>query len=82
MTIKARRANMKVGPHSRGMIIPAQLEIGKTSTIVADRLLLADIRGEISENDLLEFYEEHIEPRFWEWYNKKRRFRCIKCLTK
>jgi len=72
MALKAKRANLKAGPHSKAMIIPAQLEIGKTSSIAANRLLLADVRGEIPPEDLLEFLENCVEPQFWPWYQNKR----------
>lgn len=60
--LKAKRSNLKIGAHSRAMIIPAQLEIGDESTIAANRLGLVDFRGVIPEKDLLEFLESHIEP--------------------
>jgi hypothetical protein len=72
MGIKARRSNHPHGKYSRALILPANLKIGKYSTLAADRLILVDPRGEISEDDLLEFLEEFVEPQFWAWYLKKR----------
>lgn len=71
MALKATRANIRAGPHSRALIIPSQLKIGSRSSIVADRLLLADVRGEISPEDLLDFFENYIEPQFWVWHQKR-----------
>jgi hypothetical protein len=39
--------------------------------MVGDRLLLVDPRGEIHEDDLLEFMERHVEPAFWAWLKQK-----------
>lgn len=72
MGMKARRKNQNVGS-SNMMIIPAGLEIGESSSIAANRLVLADVRGIIPENDLLEFLETKIEPEFWKWYQKKKK---------
>ena len=72
MGIKDRRINIKHGKYSTALVIPASIEKGNESTLAANRLILVDPRGQISENDLLEFLEEHIEPHFWPWYLKKR----------
>lgn len=72
MALQAIRANIRAGPHSRALIIPAQLEIGPKSSIAANRLLLADIRGEIPPKDLLDFLESCVEPKFWAWYQKRK----------
>lgn len=53
------------------MNIPHPLEASDESTIAANRLILADPRGEIPESDLLEFLETQIEPAFWEWRKRK-----------
>jgi hypothetical protein len=73
MSLKAIRANIRAGPHSRAVIIPAQLEMGPKSSIAANRLFIADLRGEISPDDLLWFLEKHVEPKFWAWYQKRER---------
>lgn len=44
---------------------------GEESTIVADRILIADPRGEIPESELQKFMEEHVEPEFWAWMQKR-----------
>jgi len=67
MGLAARRKNQKAGEYSRVMIIPAELKVGEESSIAAGRLMLADPRGEIDEEELLEFLEEKIEPVFWKW---------------
>ncbi|MDY6865868.1 MAG: hypothetical protein SVY15_07865 [Halobacteriota archaeon] len=72
MAIKARRSNFKTSKFSHAMIIPAGLKIGNKSTIAADRLMLVDPRGEITEDVLLEFFETFIEPKFWEWYDEEK----------
>ena len=71
MGLKATRKNVKLGT-SNVMIIPAGLEIGNHSTIAANRLVLADVRGEIPPEDLLEFLEDKIERVFWNWYETKK----------
>jgi len=58
---------------SRSIVIPANLKTGKVATIAADRLMLVDPCGKISEDDLLEFLEQYIEPEFWKWLEQKRR---------
>jgi hypothetical protein len=71
MGIAVRRRNQIIGGSSRFMNIPSPLEAGDESTIAANRLVLADPRGKISELDLLEFLETCIEPIFWEWWKNK-----------
>lgn len=72
MTLKGRRANIKHGCYSHALILPAQIEIGKESTFACGRLMVIDPRGEIHEDDLLAFLENHVEPDFWIWFKKKR----------
>jgi hypothetical protein len=67
MGIKDRRSNIKHGRYSNVLVIPASIEKGVESTLAANRLLLVDTRGEISESALLKFLEDCIEPRFWAW---------------
>lgn len=62
MGLKARRANSPHGKYSRTLVIPAGLKTGNESTLAANRLMLVDPRGEISEDNLLEFLEKYIEP--------------------
>jgi len=57
---------------SRSVVIPSKLKTGETATIAANRLMIIDPRGEINENDLLEFLETHIEPNFWPWLKQKK----------
>ncbi|MBW2673542.1 MAG: hypothetical protein JRD89_09040 [Deltaproteobacteria bacterium] len=61
-----------MGRSSDFINIPKPLKAGLESTIAANRLLLADPRGEIPEEKLLEFYEHHVEPAFWRWWRGKR----------
>lgn len=70
MGIAVRRKNRETAG-SRFLNIPKPLKIGEESTIAADRLFLADVRGEIPEGNLLEFLEK-IEPLFWRWWEKKK----------
>lgn len=71
--MKGRRSNIRYGQYTRVLILPAAIEKGKESTLAGNRLLLVDPRAEISEDDLLEFLETFIEPKFWPWYQKKRK---------
>jgi hypothetical protein len=71
MGLKGRRPNIKHGRYSRALILPAILEKGVQSTFAGNRLMLVDPRGEISEEDLLEFLEKYIEPQFWPWIKEK-----------
>ena len=72
MGIKDRRSNIRYGKYSKVIVLPANLVTGKESTLAANRLLLVDPRAEISEDDLLEFFETVVEPQFWLWLLKKR----------
>lgn len=71
MGLKARRKNQKVGQTSNAMVIPAGLEVGEESSIAANRLILADPQGEISEDELLRLLES-VEVEFWKWYEEKK----------
>jgi len=71
MGIKDRRSNIRYGLYSRVLVLPAYLEKGEESTLAGNRLLLVDPRGEISEDDLLEFLETYVEPQFWRWIRGK-----------
>jgi hypothetical protein len=73
MGIKDKRSNMKWGRYSTALVLPALIEKGKESTLAADRLIILDPRGEIPEDDLLEFLENFIEPRFWPWLKEQRK---------
>jgi len=68
--VKDRRSNIKHGQYSRALVLPANLKKGEESTLAANRLILVDPRGEINEDDLLEFLETHIEPNFWPWLQR------------
>jgi antitoxin component of MazEF toxin-antitoxin module len=68
--LKDKRKIMHVG-NSEAVTLPANLVKGEEASIAADRLIIMDPRGEISEDDLLEFLETHIEPIFWEWLRKR-----------
>jgi len=69
--IAVKRKNRRIGRSSNFMNIPKPIIAGEESTIAGNRLILADPRGEISEDDLLEFFEDHVEPEFWRWWKKK-----------
>lgn len=71
MGLSDRRRVMKAGKYSRVVTLPAKLKIGREVTLAADRLILLDPRGEINEDDLLEFLETHIEPNLWNWIKTK-----------
>jgi hypothetical protein len=72
MGIKDKRSNIPHGKYSKALVLPASIEKGNESTLAANRLLLVDPRGEITESDLLEFLETYIEPNFWPWLAKKK----------
>lgn len=71
MGLKGRRSNIKWGRYSRALVLPVSLVKGKESTLAGDRLILVDPRGEINEDELLEFFETFVEPYFWAWLLKK-----------
>lgn len=73
MGIKDRRSNIKHGRYSTAVILPANIKKGPESTIAANRIMIVDPRGQISEDDLLEFLEKHIEPNFWPWLKEKQK---------
>ena len=56
---------------SKSIVIPSKLKAGQTATIAANRLMIVDPRGEISEDDLLHFLEKFVEPDFWNWIRTK-----------
>lgn len=72
MGFAVKRKNHRIGRSSDYLNIPKPIVAGKESTIAANRLILADPRGDIPENDLLVFMERHVEPAFWEWYESSR----------
>lgn len=59
------------------MNIPKPIAVGEESTMAGNRLILADPRGEISEEDLLEFLENYMEPIFWKWREQKQATRGV-----
>ena len=67
MGIKDRRRILRVGNYSKAITLPAKLAKGEEVTLAANRLIILDPRGEIHENDLLDFLETIIEPQFWKW---------------
>jgi hypothetical protein len=78
MGIKLRRSNLPHGVYSRAVVLPANLEKGSFSTMACDRIILLDPRGQISEDLLLEFLEDEVEPRFWSWLAEKKLPRGVK----
>jgi hypothetical protein len=36
-------------------------------------LLLVDPSGKINENELHEFYDQHVEPAFYKWLDERRK---------
>lgn len=73
MGLRDRRANLRHGTYSTAVVLPAKVKKGKTSTLAANRLILIDPRGEIDEDDLLSFLENHVEPIFWPWLAERRK---------
>lgn len=72
MGVCARRRVHRTGRYSRSIIIPANIKMGEHATLAGTRLLLVDPRGEIHEEDLLEFLEMIVEPKLWPWLLEKR----------
>ena len=72
MAIARKLRNHEVGG-STLMVIPAAIEKGSYSSIAGNRILLVDPRGELDPKELLEFMEDEVEYRFWEWLNKKKK---------
>lgn len=56
---------------SKSIVIPSKLKAGQTATIAANRLMIVDPRGEIHEDDSLQFLEKFVEPNFWNWAKTK-----------
>jgi len=70
MGIKNRRKIIRVG-NSEAITLPPNLAKGKEASFAASRLIIIDPRGEVNEDDLLDFLENNIEPVFWEWLKRK-----------
>ena len=71
MGIKDKRKILRTGLYSRAVTLPAKLKIGDFATLAANRIIIIDPRGEISEEALLEFLEEVIEPNLWQWLKQQ-----------
>lgn len=67
MGIKSRRKVFRTGPYSKAITLPSNLKVSERVTLVAGRIIVIDPTGEIPEDALLDFLEEEIEPRFWQW---------------
>lgn len=70
MALKSKGKIHKVG-NSLMITIPNGVPTGSEATKAVDKIMIADPKGKIDEDDLLEFLEK-IEPQFWDWYRKKR----------
>ena len=68
--IKSRRRNYQLGG-SKALTYPSDVAVGEEATVAGNRLLIIDPRGEIDENDLMEFMESYVEPTFWKWWRQK-----------
>lgn len=68
--IKCRRRNYQLGG-SKALTYPSDVIVGEEASVVGNRLLIIDPRGEIDENDLMEFMENLVEPAFWKWWRQK-----------
>ena len=55
---------------TRMIRIPKGIQSGREASIVGNRVLLIDPRGEIDTESLLDFFEECVEPAFWNWFVK------------
>ncbi|KXA95804.1 hypothetical protein AKJ65_00620 [candidate division MSBL1 archaeon SCGC-AAA259E19] len=65
--LAVRRKNREVAGHSNYLNIPKPIEVGEESTIVVGPLLLADPKGEISKDELKDFFEEIVAPTWYQW---------------
>jgi antitoxin component of MazEF toxin-antitoxin module len=66
MCLKTVRKIVRVGG-SHAITLPSYVIKGDKVSVAAEgRLIIMDPRGEISEDDLLDFLESNIEPIFWE----------------
>jgi hypothetical protein len=63
--IARRQKIISTGPSSHAIIIPAPLLIGKEATLAVSRLMLVDLRGEISEQKLGKLLEDVLEPALY-----------------
>lgn len=62
MPIKAKRKIWRSGG-STVITLPYVISTGEYATMAGNSLLLIDPRGEIPEDDLLEFYMGTVEPK-------------------
>ncbi len=63
MAVITKRKVLDLG-NSRAITVPKGTVVGSVATVAVDRLLLADLRGIVSEAELLELLEI-LEPRMW-----------------
>jgi len=56
---------------TRMIRLPKSIKAGRSATIAGDRLLIVDPRGEIEADELLTFFENEIEHKFWDWMEKR-----------
>ena len=71
MGLKDTRKIFKTSKYTRAVTLPSKLKIGDVATLAADRIIIIDPRGEISEDELLEFLERFVEPALWSWLKKQ-----------
>lgn len=71
MGMKDKRTILKLGKYSNAITIPSKMKVGDSATLAGNRLIIMDPRGEIHEDDLLQFLEKFVEPNFWPWIEKK-----------
>ena len=69
--IHDKRKVFRTGKYTRAISLPSKLMIGKIATLAADRLILVDPRGEITDIELLKFMEKYIEPNLWSWVKER-----------
>ena len=56
---------------SKAITIPANTVTGEEVTMAVDRIMIVDLKGEISEDELAEFLESYVQPELYEWLKKK-----------
>jgi len=70
--LSTRRKPFPIGG-SKGVTLPGGMKVSDEVSIAAsDRLLLMDTTGELSEDRLLQFFMESVEPAFQRWLESRK----------
>jgi len=67
-----RRKPFQIGG-SKGVTLPQGITLGEEVSMAAgNRLLLMDTTGEISDDKLLQFFVDYVDPAFQSWKNSQK----------